>query len=246
VSAFNTFRAMRDSTLRNAADARAESADMMERNALMQAGDAFASGNPDMAANVLARSGNIPGAMQINDRVMRSDQELMAQQEAARERQRGALVAGAQGLRRLPMEQRWQAYQQRVAPILQQEGLDDAMLGQITQDVMDDASLDSVIMMAGGEAPVGAFMNAGGGRIVQTDPYGSGVREVYVAPQDPNEARLLEAQIAAQEALAGQRRASGQATTVRAARSGRSGGGSGGGGRQPQASAPARKPWERY
>lgn len=117
-----------------------------QRNALSTAGQSFAAGDFGAASNALAGAGNIGDALQVS-------RYGTAQTNDRREQQQHALVAVAQGLRRLPAEQRWQALQTRGLAALNQFGVDQSVIGQITQDHMADADLDAVIAMSGGTLP---------------------------------------------------------------------------------------------
>lgn len=248
MSAFDTYRQMRDSTLRNGENARQEE----QRNALLgaqqQAGAALGSGDYAGGANALFGAGDIDGGLQVQQRQRTNAASDLTTQQAAQDRQKAALVSGAQSLRYLPPEQRWAAYQSQVLPGLQREGLTPDILGSISQDHMGDADLDSVIALAGGEVERGTPINAGNGRIVRPDPYTGQMVELSPA-QDPS-------------APAGYRwtddhnlelipggpadptvRGS-QAAATRAPRRG-GGGGSRPSGGSARPAAPAGRPWER-
>lgn len=135
MSAFDTYRQMRDSTLRNGENARAEE----QQNALLaarqQAGAAISGGDWKTGSNALFGAGDISGGISVGNAQRLNTAADLKSTSDARDRHRETLVAGAQGLRYLPADQRWQAYQSRVLPVLQQEGIDAGTLAMITQDL---------------------------------------------------------------------------------------------------------------
>lgn len=249
MSAFDTFLNARDSTLRNGERSRAEFAQQNDRNLLRQASQAYASGDTDGTRNALAQAGDIGSIMSLDRNTAQADQQFTQQRLAAQERQKAVLVSGAQGLRRLPMELRWQAFQTRVLPILQEEGLDQATLAQINQDVMDDASLDSVIMMSGGEVEQPRYLQGSRGALDVIDPYSGKLTNIRQPESEsaPSGFRWT-ADGTGVEPIPGyvEGRSSVSAATRAPARGRSSGGRSSGSPRPSSSSAPARKPWERY
>lgn len=234
--AYQTFlsaKAAQEATNRN----RTEDAYVgQQRNALMGAGQQFAAGDISGASNALAGAGMLDDALAVG-------RYGTAQTTAAEDRRFDAIAAVAQGLRRLPAEQRWQAYQSQGLAGLRAHGVGDDIITQITPEMMDDGQLELVISAYGGEVQDPSYQNVGGGRIVQTDPYGGPITEAYVAPRDPLDDEYRRAQIDAQKALVPQRQASAEAAQARAARSRagpapRSGGSSGGSSRPAAPSGP--------
>lgn len=236
MSAFDTYIAARDSVLRNDERRQAAAEERRQRNALQGAGRSLAGGDASGARNALYEAGMLDQGMAIDRGQRQMDQD-------ARERQGAAFIAGAQGLRRLAPEERWQAYESRVAPYLRQMGVGDDVLGQITAEVMDDASLDSVIMMRGGEVEQPKTFQTRTG-IVERDPRTGAYQERYTVPVDPLEQELIRERIAATRAQTSQRNASASASSARAAKT-RGGGGNNGGRPAAAPTAPAARPWER-
>lgn len=243
MSAFDTYRMMRDSTLRNGENARAE---QVQQNALLarqQAGGMIAGGDLSGGANALLGAGDIAGGMAVTN-------AGQAQQAANRERQQATLVAGASSLLRVPANQRPAFFSQRVAPILQQEGLGD-YIAQITPDNMSDEELQGFVVALGGEVEDPRVLQGQRGAVDLYDPYTRTISNVRPAEQEqaPNGYRwgpdgALQAIPGgpADPRVVSTRAAAGRAPP-RARSSG--GGGSRAGGSAP-AAAPSRKPWERF
>jgi len=165
MSAFDTYRQMRDSGLRNGENARAEE----QQNALMgvrqQAGNALSRGDYAGASGALFQGGDLTGGLSVMGANREQQSATRTQQEADRTRQRDAVVRGARGLRYLPPAQRWTAYQTQILPALQREGIDPAVLSGINEQHMTDADLDAVMALSGGDmpdAPSGYRYAAGG------------------------------------------------------------------------------------
>lgn len=194
MSAFDTYRMMRDSTIQNNRMAEQDALEADRRNALSRAGKIYAAGDATGARNALLDRGMIDEGLQIERYDRQSQAQAREQQQAQRERQKAALVASAQGLRRLPMDQRWQAYQTRVLPVLQSEGVGQDILSQITDQVMTDADLDAVIMMSGGEVQQPRIIQGQRGALDVIDPYTQEIRNVRQAARDdaPNGYRWTE------------------------------------------------------
>jgi hypothetical protein len=247
MAAFDTYLRARDTALRNGERARAEAVDTARRTALTQATQAYGAGDFGGARNALAQTGDLGAVMQF-------DEAQAGVADEARERQRAAFAAGAEGLRRMPFEQRWQTFNSRVRPYLIQEGVSPEDLDTITTEDLADGSLESIIGMYGGEVEEGSYMSGGDGRIVRTLPYGGGVEEAYAPPFDPREGASpgymwTDASRTRQVFVPGGPADPAQASRVSSARRApprpRS---SGGGSSQPAAapSRPAGRPWERY
>lgn len=151
MSAFDTYRQMRDSTLQNNRLAEQDLLREQDRNALRMAGTQYATGDATGARNALLSNGMIDEGLQLDRYDQQASRQATQDAQAQRDRHFATLVAGAQGLRRLPVEQRWQAYQSRVLPILQQDGVDQSVLSMITPESLGDMDLDSLITAAGGE-----------------------------------------------------------------------------------------------
>jgi len=211
-----------------------------------EAGNALASGNVNSAINALGGAGDLQSvrALQADERTQSEAQREREQEE--RTQKLTFIGRAAESMRRVPADQRDQAWQQ-LRPVFADMGYPPELLAQMDSTPKTDENLNSVIVAAGREVESPAYQNAGNGYFMRSDPYGGGQPEFIRAPVDPMQQRLLEAQIAAQEALAGQRGASANASNARA---GRAGGGGGGGGSRSSGAAPAssgpRRPWERY
>lgn len=246
MSAFDTYRMMRDSTLQNNRMAERDMLEAEQRSALKAAGQAYAGGDAAGARNALLTGGMIDEGLALGRYDQQARQQSMAQQEATRERQRAALIAGAQGLRRLPAEQRWQAYQTRVLPILQEEGLGDDVLSQISEQVMGDADLDSVILMSGGDLAQPRYLQGQRGALDVIDPYTQEIRSVREAAPNDAPAGYRWAADGSLEAIRGGPADPRQAGTLAASRRApRQSSGSSGSSRQSSPAVPAGRPWER-
>lgn len=244
MSAFDTYRQMRDSTLRNGENARAEE----QQNALLaarqQAGAAISSGDYGAGTNALLGAGDINGGLAVQSHQSRMTAAQADAADRARETQQQALIAGAKGLLDYTDPgQRAEAYSSRVRPYLLSVGIPEETLAQITPAHLDDNTLRSIVTQYGGEAPQAYANDRAGpnGSVLRPGPDGS-YTPVYTAPVDPLEAEYRQAQIEAMRASAGQREAA-------AARSRRPAAQPGGGGSprasSPGASAPSSRPWER-
>lgn len=207
--------------------------DMMTQRTNGTAGNALMGGDYNAASSALYRGGNLQGGLAV--------QNAGRQRQAADTEEQKAAIAGAvSGLMHVPEAERAAMLQSRIAPLFQQLGMGD-YLSRITPADLTDASLRALTVSMGGEVETGDYMNVGGGRVVQTRPYGSGVEEVYAAPVDPLDQEYRQAQIDAQRALIAQRQTSASVAQARESRQGRSrGGGGGGGGSRPAASGAAR------
>lgn len=184
MSAFDTFLNARDSTIRNGERAADRMDEVRRQNALRTAGQAYAGGDNTAGRNALLGSGMLNEAVAMDASGARQAQVARETQEADRERHASAVVAGAQGLRRMPAEQRWQVYQARVLPYLRQAGVGDDVLSQITEDNMGDADLDSVILMSGGEAAQPRYLQGQRGAIDAIDPYTGAIVSVRQAARE--------------------------------------------------------------
>lgn len=215
---------------------------MQTERARRDAGNALATGNTQAAMSALGSVGDLASlrTLQADER---ADAEGMAEDEQEERTRRLEFVGrAAEAMRRVPANQRDQTWQQ-LRPVFQQMGYPDELLLQMDQAPKSDENLNAVIVAADRELQTPAYQNAGGGYFMRSDPYGGGQPEFIRAPVDPTQQRLLEAQIAAQEALAGQRQASAGASNARAARTGS--GGRSSGSRSSGSSAPA-QPSGRY
>lgn len=227
----------------------AEAEQAQQRNILREAGQAYAGGDASGARNALLSGGMIDEGLQIGRADAQAQQQAREQELAARDRQQSALVAGAMGLRRLPQDQRWAVFQSRVLPHLQREGLGGDILGQITPDVMDDANLDSVIMMSGGEPAQPRYLQGPRGALDVIDPYSSELRNVRAPQREdaPNGYRWTEdgSLEPIQGGPADPRTAGALAASRRAPKSSGSSSRSRSSTTRPASAAPSTPPWER-
>jgi hypothetical protein len=114
--------------------------DSRENQLMRQAGGAFASGDYTGAGNMLARGGDIGSAMKVQ---AYGQDQAQAPERAQMEKAKqtlGLFREMAQGLARLPVEQRAQAAQQYVAR-LQQFGIPTDQLGPIDPNEFTDQGL---------------------------------------------------------------------------------------------------------
>lgn len=243
MSAFDTYRAMRDSTLRNGERARDEMRQVGQQNVLMAAGQSYAAGDTAGASNQLAVNGMLPEALQLDQSVRSNANADIAAGRATEDRQRSTVLAGAQGLMRLPETQWMEAFTGQVAPALQEVGLGH-LVPQIAQDGITRQELEAVIASLGGEvaSPYANDRAGGDGIIVRPDATGN-YQPVYTPPVDPLDVEYRRAQIEAARASAGQRQAA--AERARRPPAARGGGRSGGGGGRSGGGASGR-PWENY
>lgn len=178
------------------------------RQATQQAGDAYSTGDVTGAASILAKSGNIDGARQLNSDATASAATANANANATRKEGLTAMLNMAQGLRRVDPTQRQHAFQTVLAPLLKQQGIDDAHIQAMSQSPMDDQTLDATIQALGGEvqklqtvAPGASLYDPAsnktvftappadhwvpvpeGGSLVNTNGYSSGNAPASVAP----------------------------------------------------------------
>lgn len=242
MSAFDTFLAARDSTLRNGERTQQRMDEVRRQNALRTAGQAYAGGDQAAGRNALLESGMLDEAVQMDAAQARQAQAAREMEEADVARKRATLIAAADGLLRLPADQRERAFQTRVAPYLQQNGMGD-VAGMITPDVLTDGELQSFIVGMGGEVMKPETFNTRTG-VVERDPYTGAYRQGYAVEPDPLDQEYRRAQIEATRAQVGQRQASASASAARAAKT-RSGGSSGSGSIARPNAASAARPWER-
>ena len=243
MDAFDTYIRARDSAAQNAARGMEAMERGRQRAVMTEAGTALSSGNATGARNALYGAGML-------DQGMALDQSMRQQDTAMRERQAAAFIAGAQGLRRLPAEQRWQAYEQRVMPYLRQMGVGDDVMRQITPDVLDDGSLDSVIMMAGGEVEQPRYIQGERGSLDRLDPYTDTITSIRApraeVPTAPSGYRWNSQ--GALEAIPGgpaDPRTAGALASSRRAPKSSGGGGRGSSSSSARPAAPSARPWER-
>lgn len=121
----------------------------------MQAGRAYAGGDRQGAAAMLAQGGNIDDARVIQNDIQGDEQQAYARQRqgmaderqasqdefAAAQRKVEVLTKIAQGLKGVPAGQR-AASLQRAMPVFEQIGLDPTIFASLTEDQLSDEQLD--------------------------------------------------------------------------------------------------------
>jgi hypothetical protein len=200
---------------------------MQTERARRDAGNALATGNTQTAMSALGGAGDLQSVQALQQG---EQEQSQAQAEAEREEQTRRLEfigQAADAIYRAPPGERDAVWTQ-LRPVFQQMGFPDDLLLQLDNAPKTDANLQAVIAASGREiaSPFANDVTIGASRLrpnAQTGQY----EPVYT---DPVEMEYRQAQIRAQDALAGQRQASGAAATARASRSGGGGGGSRGGG----------------
>lgn len=187
MSAFDTYRMMRDSTLRNGESARDEEAQQNALLARQQAGGMIAGGDLTGGANALLGAGDVSGGLDVINYGRRQDAAGIAAQRAGEDRQRATVLAGAQGLMRLPEEQWLPAFTSQVAPALEEVGLGH-LVGQIAQDGITRQELEAVIASLGGEIEDPRVLQGQRGAVDLYDPYSRSITNVRpaAAEEAPN------------------------------------------------------------
>lgn len=166
-------------------------ADFRTDQARMRAGNALAMGRPQEAANALYRGGELDAGEIVLQRDegrqgrQQARQMAVQEQEAAQAKEaaqmRGmALVRAAQALRAVPVGQRAQTLQTRVAPMLGRLGMDTSAFQGLTEDDLSDQGLD---LFAGQVQREIEFMNLGQGYGVAADKGTGEVVAEYRAPR---------------------------------------------------------------
>lgn len=173
---------------------------MAQSRASRQAGSALASGDRQGAMNALGGAGMLGEveALAQNDR--RAEQMQREQQSSEMDDARQFLLRAGTALRTAPVERRAEVYQM-LRPTLAQIYPPD-VLTRLDQTDLSDQNLDSLLSALGGETQRFNTSQA----VVEIGPGGS-VRELYSTPENPLDRQYREAQIAAQVALAEQRKA---------------------------------------
>jgi hypothetical protein len=216
---------------------------MQTERARRDAGNALATGNTQAAMSALGGVGDLQSvqALQANQDAQKEDARGLEQEE--RTRRLEFIGQAADAIYRAPPGERDAVWTQ-LRPVFQQMGFPDDLLLQLDNAPKTDANLQAVIAASGREiaSPFANDVTIGASRLrpnAQTGQY----EPVYT---DPVEMEYRQAQIRSQDALAGQRQASGAAATARANRP--SGGGSRGGGSAAPASGGGggARPWERF
>lgn len=247
MAAYDTFLRAQGAAVNVGDRRRAEAEDLRQRNALLQAGQAYAGGDFAGAQSALAMSGNLEGAMAMQDRMDRGRREGQAEAEAQQTRQRETLIRGARALRYLPADQRWSAYQTRILPELRRQGFSPELLAEITAQTMDDRSLDSVISSQGGEVAQPRYLQGQRGALDAVDPYTGAISPIREPQRQEPPSGYRWGANGGLEFIPGgpadPKVAAPLATARRAPpRPGAAGGGSGG---SSTSQAPAGRPWER-
>jgi hypothetical protein len=180
-----------------------------------QAGNALAAGDYRGGGNLLLGGGMLDeglGLLQYDQRQQQGQVEAQrAQEQAAKAAQAERLklmLGGAQSLLQVPPEQRRQAYQAQVRPLLQQQGVPDELLARFDQSGFTDGELQPFVTTLGGklQEPEWKFFEADDGSLVAYDQ-GDLSNRMTLREADPFYARRREAEIAAIRAQEEQRRA---------------------------------------
>lgn len=216
-----------------------------------QAGRAYAEGDARGASNALARGGMVQEAADLDYRGQQREGLISDQERAAASERTTILMRGVQALQTVPYEQRAQVWEQ-IAPSL--EGLmPPEIIQQLGAADKSDQNLSAFGAAIGQEAERLQLFSTRDG-IVGVDPRGEARMVHEVAPEEPNApAGYRWTADGALEVIPGgpadPRVVGARAAAGRAPARPRSSGGGGGsrpsGGSAP-ASAPARKPWERF
>lgn len=170
---------------------------LRDQQAQRQAGNLLASGDTQGAQNALYGAGMIDQGNALADRQQRQAateldtryrqaqiDNLGADNQRAEAKQKLEWMGdAAQGLRRVPMEQRKAALQQYIMPTLQAMGLPQEALQQLAGANLTDEELDAFAQAMGAEAEKLTFYNTSLG-IVAVDPRGN-ARMAYETPPAP-------------------------------------------------------------
>ena len=147
--------------------------DFRQDRARITAGRSLATGDRAGAATALGGAGMVDDVRQLqSDQRGIDDTAYQHSQDAQRRTddqaaQRGkALVAISQGLKRVPVGQRLAALQ-KALPVFQGLGIDASQFANLTEQQLDDGSLD----MFSGEVSKQIGVNLGGGGYGTYDPY---------------------------------------------------------------------------
>lgn len=184
MSAFDTYRGMRDSTLRNAENAREEEFQVGQRNALRTAGVAYAGGDNALASDTLATNGLLSQAMQLDQQGRTNATADIAAGRIDEDRQRATVLAGAQGLLRLPPEQWLPTFTSTVAPRLLEVGIGQPMIDQILADGISQQELESIVATLGGDVEEPKYLQGARGALDVIDPYSGSLTNVRQAERE--------------------------------------------------------------
>ena len=159
-----------DAASRRAGETAEAIGDIRRGNALRDAGQTYAGGDATGARNALLNSGMIDEALTLGRYDQQAQRQGRLDQTQDMDRYLGFVANGADALRRTPLDQRWQVYQNRVLPTLTQLGVPAQIIQGISEADMADAALDSVIALAGGEPAKAETFNTRTG-VIERDPY---------------------------------------------------------------------------
>lgn len=248
MSAFDTYRMMRDSTLRNGEAARAEEQQNALLGARQQAGTALSGGDYGGASNALFQGGDLQGGLSV----MGAQQDQQAAQRALSladdARAKSEVLGFAQGLLRLPEDQWGPTFSTQIAPRLSQMGIPQEAIAQAAADGLTRQEVEFFIASLGGEVAAPRYLQGSRGALDVIDPYTNTMTNVRQPEREnaPSGFRW-NADGTGVEPIPGYIEGRGAvAAGTRAPPRGRSGGGGSrsSGGRSAPA-APAGRPWER-
>lgn len=221
------------------------------QGAIRRAGNALAMGNEAAGINALFQGGMIEPATALQDRAMdrqriqtqdarmakqdeRQDAVFARQQQdwthEDKQRLTQELLREAMALRTAPDAERPAMYQSRAVPLLQKIGVPQPEIDRVLADGhLTNEELDAFIVQMGGEPRKLQVVQGRDGSIATVDPFSAAdprsgftvLQEPIADPMEDLKRQLMEAQIAAQQALVGQRERSNRPRP--------SGGGGGGG-----------------
>lgn len=155
---YEAFTGAQRMAIQNGQAAREEMRTSQDRNALSQATQAYVGGDVTGARNALAANGNLDGVMALDRNTATTAATQRTTRLADEERAKATVLAGAQGLLRLPEEQWLPTFTSRVAPALLEVGIDQPTIDQILQGGISRQELEFVVTSLGGETE-SAFAN---------------------------------------------------------------------------------------
>jgi hypothetical protein len=195
-----------------------------------EAGNALASGDINAAMSALGGAGDLQSVQALQQGQQQQSQAQMEQEQEERARRLEFIGQAAEAIYRAPAAERDAVWSQ-LRPVFQQMGFPDDLLMQMDRAPKSDANLRAVITASGREvaSPFANDITIGASR-VRPNPETGQYEPVYT---DMFETEYRQAQIAAQNALVGQRQAAGAAALARANRTGGGGRPRGGGDAAP-------------
>lgn len=247
---YEAFTSAQRMAIQNGQAAREEQRQMQDRNALSTATAAYVGGDVAGARNALATNGDLTGVMALDRNTAATAATERTTRFADEDRAKATVLAGAQGLLRLPEDQWIPTFTSRVAPRLLEVGIDQPMIDQILADGISRQELEAIVTTLGGETERGQVLQGQNGQIDRLDPYTGEIQSVRPAGRGAAPAGYQWTETGgliaipggpADESVVRARAAAGRAPP-RARGGGRGGGG---GSRSSAPAAPAGRPWER-